>query len=211
MLFLLLLACDPKGAMDEGPYCEGTRSPLALDEAAPNGVVPAAVLAWAETPYADTLTWASGGTTPLSLQATHTDAAEWVDEETVYPEGGGAQPAIGIECEDWLAVPVDLDLATDDGAFADRWATELVIASEDAAAFAVDLMAVALAGTFEPADWPEGEYDRLDLSVTGTLTAAGSSGTIGGSAIHDEGCEPDGTCSASAQEVRVATWGPASE
>lgn len=208
LTLLLLVACDQTMG-DDGPYCEATRSPLRLDEAAPNGVIPADLLAWAEMPVEETLTWADGGATPLHLQATHTGEAEWVDLEAVYPDGVNFD--IAVVCEDYLAIPVDLGFATDDGAFADTFAVELAVAEDDGRAeFAVDLMAVGLAGAFDPADWPEGEYDELSMSLTGDLTPDGSAGTIAGNAVDDLGCDEDGVCTATSEQVMVATWGAAS-
>lgn len=205
LTFLLSLpACDTSGK-DEGPWCEVTRTVVPLEQPAPNGIVPVDLLGWAELPVADTLRWSTGGDTPLHLQATHTAEAEWVDQEAVYPEGETA--AIGIVCEDYLAIPASLAFSTDDGAFADTFSTELTVSEPDRARFSIDLVAAALAGTFDPTEWPEGEYDRLTMRAEGDLSGAGSVGLIHGSATRDLGCDPDGVCSAASEDVDVAAWG----
>jgi hypothetical protein len=216
LLTLLFLACDAgRGDLDM-PYCAPTETPLADDEPTPAGFTPGQVRAFAEGAIDDVLRWDAGWSTPLHLAVSVVGGARWVDRKAVYPEG--ESPAIGIVCDDGLVLPVELGFATDDGAFAERFDTELESADGARAGFSVDLVAEPLEGSFDPAAVPTDDYDTLSLDAVGWLAAGDGAaapgrtwGEVAGTAVKDLGCDADGTCSASAETLRAAAWGDTGE
>lgn len=203
LLPLLLFGC-PGSKLDDYPVCVETPTDVAADAISAGGFSANDLLALASGARADTLTWSDDTTTPLALELTSDgEGALWIDSVADYT---GVSIDIGIICTPRLEVPATVSFTTDDGAFADVFDTQLVGSDADSAGFTVDLVDATLAGTFDPTDWPTSEYDTLDMAITGTFVAAGDSGMIAGSTMHDEGCDGD-VCSASSESLDVATWG----
>lgn len=204
LLLPLLVACHPGPADTVYPRCVNTPTDLAADAVSAGGFSAVDILAFTTGARAETLTWDHGSTTPLSLEVVADGTGtRWIDSVADYT---GVSIDIGIECTSRLEIPATLDFATEDGAFAEAFDTTLTAAVADAATIDVDLVAASLAGTFDPADWPTEDYDTLDMHLVAWFTPAGDSGTISGSAEKDEGCDGD-TCSASSEQLEVATWG----
>lgn len=202
LLSLLLLGCPGKLA-DDYPVCVETPTDLAADAVSTGGYSANDLIALASGARSDTLAWSDGTTTPLALELTSDgEGARWIDSVADYT---GVSIDIGIICTPRLEVPATVSFATEDGAFAEVFDTQLVGTDAESAGFTVDLVEVALAGAFDPTDWPTSEYDTLDMAVTGTFVASGDSGVIAGSTLHDEGCDGD-VCSASSESLDVASW-----
>ncbi len=87
----------------------------------------------APSPFAPTLTFASGGTTGLTLLVDGVGEAPFIDDEAVYPEEG-ITPAIAIECPDRVVVGVTGHLDTDDGTCVEDFPATLVATTADAVA-----------------------------------------------------------------------------
>lgn len=202
---LLLLACHPGKDSSAYPVCVDTPTDLAADEPGPGGFSATDVLAFATGARSEVLEWHDGTQTALALElASDGTGARWMDSVADYT---GVTIDIGIECTSRLEVPAQLGFATEDGAFTDTFNGTLVAPLADSATFGVNLMTAPMAGSFDPADWPTTPYDSMSMDLTAYFDAAGDSGTIAGSTMHDEGCMHD-TCSASSEELQVAVWPP---
>lgn len=210
---LLAAACDDRNdGVGDGPHCEDTVTDLALDAASPLGFSGAEVQALGEGTHAATFTWYDDTVSDLTLVVTGAGAAaRYVDSEAVYPDHGGATPAIGIVCDDRVEVDVAIDFDTSGGAFAETWDTVLSATTLDAATWHVDLDPAAIAGTFDfdarLAETGE-DYDDSSLWASGSFDAAGlSSGQVMGQMSGGGPCDPGDTCTAWAGEVPVGSWG----
>lgn len=199
---------------ESGPYCEETATDLALDEATPLGGSAQDLLALVPEPWLETLTYADGGTTGLAFTLDASAAtASWIVGEAVYPDNGGNTPAIAIECPPRIAIDVGLAFGTQDGAF-DEPSTPITLTSYDGATldFWHDLDPESLGGTFDmDAVTEEPDWDERSLTLSGSITADGTSGAIEGQISGEDDCAEGDPCTAWAQLVEVGTWGETEE
>ena len=196
--------------LETGPYCEDTPTVVALDEVTDLGFAAQALVDLAQGDHTETFTWArDDSTTPLSLTVTHGGGeARFVDSTAVYPDGGGESPAIGVICEDRVEVDVDLQFATDDGAFDEAWALAIWGVESDTATFRQDLDPDGLGGSYDMADDIGDEaYDDRSLWVGGAFALEGASGEVMGQISGSEDCDAGDTCTAWAASVSVGSWG----
>jgi hypothetical protein len=211
LLTLSVLVGCPAGPLDkdgELPYCEETPTVVDLDEVTELGFTAQDLLDLAVGTHDETFAWARGGTTPLTQEVTYDGGeARFVAREAVYPEGDGAQPAIGVICDDTVEVDVSMGFSTDDGAFAEVWELALDAVSADTAQWNQPLDPDGLTGTYDmDDDITEPDWDERSLWASGSFDATGSHGEVGGQVSGEEDCTGD-TCAAWAAEVAVGTWG----
>ncbi len=212
-LLLLAVACGgdrDSSTHGEMPYCDDTRTELALDAVTPLGFSGADLVAGIPATETATLTWADDATTALTLTFAPGDRATHVDSEAVYPEGGEG-PAIGIECPDRVEVGGGFTFTTADGAFAESWEVA-VRGTEPAPLLRVELDLDGLSGTFDLVPFVTAEgWDDLSAAIEVSWADGASAGVIEGQASGSGPCEDDDDCTAWSESVDVAAWGAASE
>lgn len=208
----LLAACpEARDGEDAGQACQATVTVLQPDDATPLGFTAAERMSQISGPADHVLTWTgTGTTTDLRIEAVW-DGGEvrWMDSEPVDtdPDDDGPEPAIGLDCQDWLEIDVTLTFATTDGAFAESWALPLQATGDGPLAFAVDV-GEAFGGTFDPWDFadPSTDYDTVETRIAGTLEYAGGGGEVLLVGTGAEPCEDGEECTAWASQDVVAIW-----
>jgi hypothetical protein len=106
-----------------------------------------------------------------------------------------------------MEIPATLSFQTDDGAFAENFTGTLVVPEATIASMTVDLVQASLVGSFDPADWPTEDDDTLSMALTASFLPSTIGGTISGNAQKDNGCDDNGSCSASNETLDVASYG----
>ena len=223
--FTLAVACaqrPPSGGGQSGEEWDGTealagceevsRSPVADDEAAPNGVVPADVIDVVNGVFGVDLRYADASLTRLSLGLTTSGGAEWVDLEPTS-SGDGAEIAMASWCEDELRFALQVDFQTEDGQFSERLSPELTVGNDGVGSWWAPLEIDALVGAWSPSPARDGfdpaEWDEVRLALSGQKGLGDPSGRVEATASRVDGDGPDGTASAASFEV--ASYGPLSE
>lgn len=210
-LAVLATGCGSQFGEENGAMCVAqSRTPLAGDETAPSGVVPADMLALAAGDQVVDLDWTQLGTsTQLTLGATHAGGAmEYVDYEI---ESDGGANLLEIGCTDQVEIEVTLAAITADGELDESFATRLigVMPGEVQVSAALE----GLTGTFDPWDHaPAGNgYDDMKAWLDVTFDATGAHGEIAGqgSGTDSDPNDPNGT--AYAENVPIASFGAATE
>jgi hypothetical protein len=195
-------SADTGGGALDGYDCARVETPLALDEAAPDGRVAAELLAAAGTAFDVPLVYEEGGETQLSLSFTATEA-RWVDLEQPEP-GRGPAPAIYLYCDDYLAISGTLSFRTADGAFDAGLALTLSAGADGALEGGGRFPTADLGGSF---DWSafgaEGELVEAELSLA--FDQLSTSGGIGAFTSGDDGSV------AWAGQTAIGRWGAAVE
>jgi hypothetical protein len=223
--FTLAVACaqrPPSGGGQSGEEWDDTealagceevsRSPVADDEAAPNGVVPADVIDVVNGVFGVDLRYADASLTRLSLGLTTSGGAEWVDLEPTS-SGDGAEIAMESWCEDELRFALQVDFQTEDGQFSERLSPELTVGNDGVGSWWAPLEIDALVGAWSPSPARDGfdpaEWDEVRLALSGQKGLGDPSGRVEATASRVDGDGPDGTASAASFEV--ASYGPLSE
>jgi hypothetical protein len=201
-----MLGCDSPqsggqigGEKTSGCY-ELVSTPLALDEVSPLGFSAADALASIEGPRTETLLWAKGGDTVLSLDALYVGGeTRFVESEfRAYGEDGAPQ----LDCPPAIEIDLDLGFDTADGALVETWRGTARAEATDRATFWHELDLEALIGTYQVTEVDPAEYDAVSVyasivfngqSVSGSLTGLGE--------ISDRGDDPEGSVSAELFEV----------
>jgi len=168
------------------PYCEDSPTPLGWDEATPDGTIPSEVLDGVEGTLTGEFTYASGATTGIELTVTRTGEPAWVESEAVYPTGPGSYIDIGIECFDYLRVPVDVSLSLEDGGFDEQWSQETSMWSGSGyytvapGSFGISatLDTTALNGSYTVTEVTTTDYDYLEIVISGGVADGASAGSI---------------------------------
>lgn len=189
-----------EGRPDHIP-CEEVATPVALDEVTALGFSAADVLAAVVGEASATATFTEEHRdTTVTITTSAADGAVFVlhertpapdDTDDTDPQSDGPPQGAPDEgaCPDWLEVPIDVRLATADGAF-DEARTGTILTSELATLSAGgDLAWDALTGTWDvttvtdPADW-----DTVSMSWSNQWEAGGTiRGQIDLSASRDDG------------------------
>lgn len=210
-LALALPACsDPQsggqigGEKVSGCY-EVTGTVIALDEVSPLGFSAADALATnIEGDRTETMLWAKGGDTVLSLGVIHGGGETRFVESEYRAYGGDAEPAMD-PCAAAIEIDIDVSFATADGAFAESWSGIVRAEAADRAAFWYDLDLGALAGTYQVTEVDPAEFDEIEASASILFQSGDASGSLTGQAITvDEGGGLDS--SASAMRFDIATF-----
>lgn len=222
----LTFACaqrPPSGGGQSGEEWDGTealagceevsRSPVADDEAAPNGVVPADVIDVVNGSFNVELRYADASLTRLSLGLTTSGGAEWVDMEPTDSGDGGAEIAMESWCEDELRFALQVDFQTEDGQFSERLNPELTVGNDGVGSWWAPLEIDALVGAWSPSPARDGfdpaEWDEVSVALSGQKGLGDPTGAVEATASRVDGEGPDGTASAAFFEV--ASYGPLSE
>lgn len=198
-----LAACSDKGDEAWSPHCDSTESPLALDEESLLGFSGQDVLDAVGGDHSLVFSYDRGGSTPLSLDLDTSGATATSVHlfEAEPPDGVTEYATIGVVCEDYLAVEVGVDFATEDGAFDEPFATVLRAWEATSATFSHEWEDVAeVQGSFDFSTLASGDADASSASLYGTLTDQGSSGEL---TYQEEGEDED---TAWASNVPVGSW-----
>jgi hypothetical protein len=191
---------------EAGARCVVVQStPLQLDEESPLGFTPQAVLAMAEGSHEHELSWlVRDETTGVAVTVTSLGTAAYVEQAVETDEGyGGAEPY----CAPYVAVDIELEINTDDGALAESFTTALSAEAAESAGLIHDLEDPQ--GSFDPWDHaPEGsDYDEMRAWLSLTFTAEGLSGKIHGQGSGTEGDPNDPDSISYAENLELATFG----
>jgi hypothetical protein len=208
--WFLIVGCfegNDKDFEATGPHCEDTPTVLTLEEASSLGFSGADLLALASGVHSETLSWASGGSTPVTVTVTWGEGeVRFMDSEAVYPDTGLTMD-IGIECQDYLEVDVALTIATEDGALDESF--DLALRSDEGTTVSasVQLDHTQMNGSYEFTLMDPSEYDSVTHFLDVAFDETGCSGEFMAQA---EGCDDDCTgdeCTCWASNDTVATFG----
>jgi hypothetical protein len=183
-LLLTLLACtlgteelrdDDTGlhqGMPDAQECSDTLTTLAMDEPCPLGFSADEVLAVVAGPVEASGTWTADGATVLVSLAASAGGAPIYHDRAPMDDTGGPEdtgPAMGAPddaCQDWLELPLDLVLITDDGAF-DEVVSATMLAMDLAALWAsAELDWAALGGSYTFDEIDPDDWDEVGLAVS---------------------------------------------
>jgi len=196
----------------DGPYCEDTRTDVAIGDASALGFSGADLVALAisPSPWSDTLTWHEGGETGFTLTLAGGTTARHVESAAVYPDGGMALD-IAIECFDRIEVDADATFVSDDGSFDEAWPVVLESTDGLTTRFAKTLDPFALGGTFDVMPLiTEPDWDDVDLWIAASFDGEVTWGEVHGQVSGTEECAGN-ECTGWAMDMPVATWGENSE
>lgn len=188
-LLLATPSCGGQVGEENGAACTIVRSTvLAPDELPPLGMSANDVLAHLGATRTVTVAWADGAQTTATITfGAMTGAPQHHERQwrSSGDGGGGVEPAIAIDCEDQLEVPLAIGFSTADGAFDENWSASIVASVSDFATFSRNIDEVR--GSFVVSPYvPAGNWNsvRAWLSIGfGTDT----SGEIEGQAAGENG------------------------
>lgn len=207
----LLAACPAEQVEDGMPYCEETRTAIALDEATAIGIPANDVLAGIPAEETRVFRYKDGGTTDLTIHFASDAQAYFVDSVEVYPETDGPMPDIAVICDDRIEFDGTLAFATADGAFAESLAVTLAATAENVSIHK-ELDLDALAGTFDIVPFVTGEdWDEVKAWIDVSFVAGQGQGKVEGQASGEDACENGDACTAWAELVEVGTWDAATD
>ncbi|MEJ7733021.1 MAG: hypothetical protein WKG00_27965 [Polyangiaceae bacterium] len=202
-----LVGCDsPQGGgqiggeKTAGCY-EVVSTPLALDEVSTLGFSAADALPTLEGPRTETLLWAKGGDTVLSLEALYV-GGETRLVESEYRSYGQTTPE--LDCPPAIEIDLDLDFATADGQFAETWQATARADSAQSASFFHDIDLGALTGTYQVTEVDPADYDSVSVFASVVFSGQAASGSLSGQATFSESDrtgDDDGTVGAELFEV----------
>jgi hypothetical protein len=206
-----LVGCDsPQGGgqiggeKTAGCY-ELVSTPLGLDEVSPLGFSAADALPTIEGARTETLLWAKGGDTVLSLEALYVGGDTRFVESEYRSYGQTGAPV--LDCPPAIEIDLDLDFATADGAFAETWQGTARAESAQSATFFHDLDLDALAGTYQVTEVEPADFDAVSVFASVVFSGQSVSGSLSGQATFSDGERPgDDDGSVSAQGFEVATF-----
>jgi len=145
------------------------------------------------------LTWAGGGSTPLTLEIERT-ASGSVEFQTrdFVSDGSGAEPAreIATACNDVVSIPITLSFATADGAFAEEWPVTLLAESRTVVTASISVDVDDLEGSFRVTQVDPSRFDRVLAIVSLAFGDGEWTGTLSGQGISEGSTDPDGASSA---------------
>jgi hypothetical protein len=171
---------------------------LEPDQVSPIGVSPNQALApFAARERGRVRYAASGETVGYQLVIAQAEPARFEEREW-QSDGSGAE--IAIACDDALVVPVTVAFDTDDGAFAERWQTELSQSASGVASISARSALDALMGSYRPS--ASDIQDASQVRVLFDVTLLGS--TLGGSIAAQ--IEEEHGDAVSARELPIATF-----
>jgi hypothetical protein len=182
-----------------------TVTPIGLDEPTALGFTAADVLAIADGDHQTTLAWDKGGSTGLGVSVT-ADAAsaryvarEWQDDGS----GSLAEPA--MDCVDVIEIDAALGFATEDGAFAESWATTLSASEPGLVYLGASVAPDAIAGSYQVTEVDPAQFDELTLFFDVSIDGGGATGSVAGQAVQGAD-NPDPDSSVSAMRFSVAAF-----
>lgn len=186
------------------------RSALPLDEAAPNGVVPADVVDVVNGLFNVELRYFDGSLSRLDLGLATSGDAQWIDMEPTDSGDGGAEIAMEGMCEDELRWSLQVDFQTEDGNFAERLSPEMSVGADGVGRWWAPVDIEGLIGAWSPDPARDGfdpaEWDELSLAISGQKGLGDPTGAVEATGSRVEGEGPDGTATAAFFEV--AAYGP---
>lgn len=199
--------CVPKNETADGPTCKATTTDVAMDAATPIGVVPADVLTAVPAAEDTVFSYTDGTTSDLALTFTPGTTARFVDLEPDYPDTGETT-AIGIICDDYVAIDADFTFTTADGVFAESLSGEIQATAEGMPGVGAQLDLAAMGGSFVIGDYTTTTgWDDASASVSVGFVGDGTTrGDVTGQVSGSDPCTDD-PCTAWAENVPVGVWG----
>ncbi|MGK3994281.1 hypothetical protein [Sorangium sp. So ce1024] len=178
--------------------CDEVAEDIGADVASPLGFSANDVIAALSGERSAPLTWAKGGSTTATVALGELVSARFVRSTLGEGSGpGGAEPALALECSDYLKIEVPLAFSTEDGAFDETFTVALRATQVDAASFYHRLDLDALEGSYEVTEVDPAEFREVTVYLSGTLSSSAVTGRISGTAeSHPSGSGPDATVSA---------------
>jgi hypothetical protein len=153
------------------------------------------------------LTWAGGGSTPLTLglERAATGSVEFQTRDFTS-DRTGAEPAreIATVCNDVVAIPITLSFTTADGAFAEEWPVTLLAESRTRVSAYASVDVDDLAGSFSVTQVDPSRFDRVLAIANLTFGDGQWTGTLSGQGISEGSTNADS--SSSATPFGIATF-----
>ncbi len=162
---LTLTACDED--LDEaGAGCTDSYTELAADEVSALGFSADEVLAAIAGSRSETLQWADGPQTSITVEAIHTGGPiRFVDSEPT-PHDGGMDLLAAAHCEDRVEIEAQVTVTTDDGLLNETFDVMLAADEPTSADFtASDLAIDDLAGDYQIREIDTSQYDTVAVSI----------------------------------------------
>ena len=173
-----------------------TRTPLARDADSTLGFSADDFLVFTEGEHVRELTWKDGTKTQLTLTVTYAGGdIEFLDNE--WKDDGSGQEVATIGCVDTVAVEVEVQAKTADGALDESWPATITASQATASNLYLAPKPDEFTGTIDVASFaPEGS-DGVQVSFEATFAADSVEGKLSGIATKHEGDkdDPDGTVS----------------
>ena len=204
-------ACVPKNEVADGPTCKATTADVAMDEVTPIGVVPADVTAAVPATEDTVFSYSDGTDSDLALTFTPGTTARFVDLEPDYPDTG-TTTAIGIICDDYVAIDATFTVTTADGVFAEALSAEIQATQAGMPGLRAPLALTAMGGSFDIGDYTDAtDWDDASASVGVGFVGDGTTrGDVTGRVSGSDPCSGD-ECSAWATNFSVGIWGATTE
>jgi hypothetical protein len=178
--------CLPESALD-----------VAADELTPIGLSASQALAAFAAREPSELRYTSGELIGYRLMVEQSSSARF--EERVWKSDDSGMELAAPDCSDALVVPVSVTLDTDDGAFAERWQSELTIGASGIARLALRTELDELAGSYRPSGAETRNASDVKVLFDFALLGSSLSGSIAAQIEESVGG------SASARSLPIAT------
>ena len=123
-ILLCLLGCRKDTFV---PHCDATETDLAWDEESPLGFSAEQAMDTLSGPWSAAATTLVSPSTTLLAQVQSTGEARFVDLEPAEAPEGAAVADLYVICDDYLAVEIELAIATGDDQLDDLWALDLQV------------------------------------------------------------------------------------
>lgn len=190
-ILLCLLGCRKDTFV---PHCDVTETDLAWDEESPLGFSAAQAMDTLSGPWSAAATTLVSPSTTLLAQVQSTAGARFVDLEPAEAPEGAAVADLYVVCDDYLAVEVELAIATGDDQLDDLWALDLAVPDPAGelpvevdettgiptqASFALEMEVDELGGEVDLSGYDVDEADAASVQSFGRVHADGATdGTV---------------------------------
>ncbi len=172
------------------PYCEDAAAPMLASETAITGVLGADFLARLVPELAGEVAFADGTSGAVQVRVVVDEASlRSVESVEVYPDNGGASPAIAVICPDRIEVDAVVSISSEDGRLDESLAVVLALSdgsdSWDGGApvpsFSLAVGPTELGGTLDLSGFADiSRYDEVELHWMGTLDISGFDAAFSG-------------------------------
>ncbi|MCK6503205.1 hypothetical protein L6R53_07380 [Myxococcota bacterium] len=213
-LLLCLLGCRMDTFV---PHCDATETDLDWDEVSPLGFSAAQAMDPLSGPWSAAATTLVSPATTLLAQVQSTAGVRFVDLEEAEAPEGAAVADLDVICDDYLAVEVELAVATGDDQLDDLWALDLQVPDPAGelpvevdettgvptqASFSLEMSPDELGGEVDLSAYDLEAADASSVSTSGRLHADGA--TDGSVELLREYSEGDSSTQTSDELVQ---WG----
>lgn len=199
LLLALAGGCGGQVGEESGVVCKPVeRDPLALADSSPLGFSAQELLDATGGDYAGSVEWSDQTSSAATVSVTYTGGVIEFQDREWTSDGDSQDLAASLECNDVVAIEVEVVVTSDDGRLDESWTTMLLAEQGSAASFAVP--DPSYAGTLDVASFSPHEGEVTSW-VDAELDAAGATIVIEGQVSVSTGNDDDDTVSAQAFDI----------